>query len=458
MYFASILGVLVSTTSASATPSHDPALSHVIGESLTQTQAYERLEYLSDMIGPRLSGSQNLKKSLKWAEQELKNDHLDRVWTEKVMVPHWVRGKESAQLTHPVKRPLRILGLGGSVGTKGKGLVAPVLVVESFDELDARSKEVKGKIVLFNRAMDMTKAPFAAYGEMYPYRANSAARAAKYGAVGVLVRSLASKSLYTPHTGGMRYEDGVKKIPAAAITVEDAGLLARLSKRGLVKVNLRMGAKTYPDAPSVNVIGEIRGSEKPDEIILVGGHIDSWDVGSGSHDDGSGVVVAMEALAVIKRLGLKPKRTIRVVLFTNEENGLQGGYTYAQNHLKENHVVAIEADAGAGKPMGFRVQAGDGALTLTKELAAPLRGLGIETFSEGGAGADLIPLTRAGVAGLGLKPDGTGYFELHHTRADTFDKISFEHLSHQVATVAGMVWILSESSQALPRAKPVAGK
>jgi Zn-dependent M28 family amino/carboxypeptidase len=277
------------------------------------------------------------------------------------MVPHWVRGAEAGAIVEPIQRDMVVLGLGGTVATPKGGITAPIVAVSSWDELAAKGDQVKGKIVLY----DVPMGPYDAdknethYGDVVPFRWAGASNAAKLGAVAVLVRSVTAHSLRTPHTGAMGYTDGVPKIPALAVTVEDATLLHRLADEGEVKVHLLASGKLLPDAPSANVIGELKGKEKPDEVVVIGGHIDSWDVGQGAHDDGAGIVTCMQALATIKALGLTPRRTIRVVLFTNEENGLRGGKGYAEQHKDElaKHVAALESDLGAYPPLGFEVLA-----------------------------------------------------------------------------------------------------
>jgi carboxypeptidase Q len=291
----------------------------IIKASLKDSATYDRLSELCDTFGPRFSGSKNLEDAIDWILNEMKNDNLDNVHAEGVLVPHWVRGEESAELMVPHRKNLNMLGLGGSISTPRTGICAEVLVVKDFNELEERKAEAKGKIVLFN-------AEFTSYGKTVQYRYSGASEAAKVGAVASLIRSVGPYSMDTPHTGVMKYEDGVRKIPHAAITVEDAMMLQRMQDRGQkIVVKLKMSAKMFPDAKSRNVIAEIRGSEKPEEIVVIGGHIDSWDVGQGAMDDAGGCMVAWDALNVIQSLGLKPKRTIRCVLWTNEENGLGGG-------------------------------------------------------------------------------------------------------------------------------------
>ncbi len=292
----------------------------IIGAALTDDTAYRRLAYLGDRIGHRLSGSAQLERAIEWAVAEMKKDRLDNVRTEKVMVPHWVRGAESLELLEPASttRDLAMLGLGGSVGTAPEGLTAEAVVVRTFDELDALGEKVRGKIVVYN-------APFTEYGATVQYRGAGPSRAARYGAVAALVRSVGPVSLQTPHTGSLRYDEAQPRIPAAAVTIEAAEMMQRMQARGeTIRLRLKMEAKFRPDAESANVVAELKGRERPEEIVLVGGHFDSWDVGQGAHDDGGGCMVAWEAIRLLKKLNLRPRRTIRAVLFTNEENGLRG--------------------------------------------------------------------------------------------------------------------------------------
>jgi Iap family predicted aminopeptidase len=324
----------------------------ILAAALTDEGAWQKLSYLCDHIGHRVSGSPQLERAVAWAAEQMKADGLENVRLQPVKVPHWVRGRESAEVLEPVHKPLAMLGLGLSVGTPPEGITAPVVAVRSFAELEALGLEkVAGKLVLYD-------VPWQGYGRTVEYRRIGPSRAAKLGAVGVLLRSVASSSLYTPHTGLTEYEADAPKIPAAAITVEDAAWIGRLVCEGVeVKVRLQMDAQRLPDADSANVIGEIVGSEKPDEVVVIGGHIDSWDVGQGANDDGAGTVVSMQALALLHRLGLRPRRTLRVVLWTSEENGIYGGEAYHKAMVEAgtvaNHVAAIEADSGGERPIGF---------------------------------------------------------------------------------------------------------
>jgi carboxypeptidase Q len=341
-----------------------------------------------------------------------------------------------------------MLGLGGSIATPPGGITADVFVVSTFTELTQKAAQARGKIVLFD-------APFTSYGETVQYRARGAVAAAQVGAVAALVRSVTPFSMRTPHTGGMSYDSTVRRIPTAAITVEDAQMLHRLQDRGeRIRVKLTMSARMLPDAPSRNVMGEIVGSEKPDEVVVFGGHIDSWDVGRGAMDDGGGVVVAWEAVKLLHRLGLKPRRTIRVVGWTNEENGGRGGQGYRDAHKADvdKHMLAIESDGGVFKPQGFSFAGSDAAMEIVKQIATLLDRIDAGAIVRGGAGADVGPIVALGVPGLGLNVDGTKYFWYHHTEADTIEKLDAHEMALCVATMAVMAYVVADMPEPLPRA------
>ena len=419
----------------------------IIDKAMSDSQGYDRLGEMLDTFGPRFSGSTNLEKSLEWIIDEMKKDGLDNVHGEEVMVPKWIRGKESAAMTAPWKKDLAILGLGGSVGTGSKGLSGELLVVNSFEDLKARASEAKGKIILYN-------VPFTTYGETVQYRYRGASEAAKVGGIASLIRSVGPYSMNTPHTGTSAYEDGVKKIPHAAITLEDAAMMGRMSTRGItIKVSLYMEGRFVDDAPSQNVMGEIIGSEYPNEVIVLGGHIDSWDVGQGAHDDGGGCVASWQAVKLIKDLGLKPKRTIRAVMWTNEENGLRGGNAYRDTHFDEldNHILAMESDAGVFKPSGFGFSGPDESLKILQDIGTLLYRIDSGKITKGGGGADIGPIMREGVPGMGLKVDGSRYFWYHHTNADTFDKVDKDEFNRCVASMAVMAYVVADMDMKLPR-------
>ena len=426
---------------------HKKNADFIINRSMADSQGYDRLGEMLDTFGPRLSGSTNLEKTLEWIKDEMAKDGLDNVRGEDVMVPKWVRGKESATMTSPWEKELDILGLGGSVGTGTKGVKGEVLVVSSFDDLKAKSSMAKGKIILYN-------VPFTTYGETVQYRYRGASEAAKAGGIASLVRSVGPYSMNTPHTGTSAYEDGVKKIPHAAITLEDAAMMGRMSARGLtIKVSLYMEAKSFGDVLSQNVMGEIVGSEYPDEVIVLGGHIDSWDAGQGAHDDGGGCVAAWQAVKLIKDLGLKPKRTIRAVMWTNEENGLRGGEAYRDEHFNQldNYILAMESDAGVFKPSGFGFTGSDEAFKILQDIGTLLKRIESGVITKGGGGADIGPIMREGVPGMGLKVDGSKYFWYHHTEADTFDKVDKDEFNRCVASMAVMAYVVADMDDRLPR-------
>ncbi len=434
----------------------ETAVSTILGDALRDDRAYQRLAWLSDRIGARLSGSDSLERAIEWAVAEMRADGVDRVWTEPVMVPHWVRGEESAKIVAPREQRLEVLALGGTIGTPSGGLTAEVIEVEDFDGLEKLGDAVSGKIVLFNKEIFRNGGPDGkqGYGSAAGLRVHGAIRASKQGAVAMLLRSLGTADYNLPHTGMMRYEDGVEKIPAAAVAAEDAGLIHRLLAAGeTVRVHLKIGAQTLPDAESHNVIGDVRGREKPEEIVLIACHLDSWDVGTGAVDDGFGCVVVMEALRILAALDPPPRRTVRGVLFTNEENGLGGARNYAEVHSDElaRHVAAIECDSGAGAPRGFGVTAGPGGVEMITELVAPLAHIGADEVRPSGGGADISVLRAAQVPLMNVWQDTTHYFDYHHTRADTLDKVDPAALAKNVAAMAVMAWQLAESEIPLPR-------
>ena len=437
-------------TRASTVASYRDVAAKIIETARKDRTAYARLAELTDGIGARLSGSPELTRAIAWAVSTLKADGHE-VRTEKVMVPHWVRGAEEASLSAPIARRLSILGLGGTIATPKGGITAPVVVVKSFDDLDARAADIKGKIVLFDVPMPaFSDDKGSGYGDVAPYRGIGASRAAKHGAVAALVRSVTAHSLRTPHTGSMFYLPDMPRIPAAAVTVEDAPLISRLAAKGPVSIKLRLDNQHLPDAESANVIAELRGREKPDEIVLIGAHLDSWDVGQGAHDDGAGCVMVMQALSVLKQLGLQPRRTIRVVLFTNEENGLRGARAYVEAHKAEldKHVLAFESDIGGYAPRGFGIEASKDALprviARTREIGTLMAPLGVTRIAEGHAGSDVGGLVEAGVPGLGLLTDHKTYFDIHHTDADTLDKVDPAALADNVAAVAILAYVVAD--------------
>jgi carboxypeptidase Q len=453
--YVRVLATLILLAGAGPAAAQDPiadryrgTADRLIAAATADSAAFARLTLLTDAFGHRFSGSESLERAIDWILTEMRADSLENVRGEPVMVPRWVRGNESLRLLAPRPRSLPMLGLGGSVATPPEGLTADVLVVGSFDELRERSAEARGKIVLFD-------VPFTTYGQTVAYRANGAVEAARAGAVGSLVRSVTPYSQQTPHTGGMRYDSAVTRIPHAAITVEDATMMRRMQERGeRVRVNLTMSARTLPDVQSRNVVAELRGSERPDEVVVLGGHIDSWDVGTGAMDDAGGSVAAWEAVKLMRRLGLRPRRTVRVVLWTNEENGLRGANAYREAHRAEleGHVLAIESDAGVFRPTGFNFTGSDSAFAIVRSIGALLAPIGADTVTRPGGGADIGPLMALGVPGMGLAVDGTRYFWYHHTDADTIDKLDPAEVARCVAALAVMAFIVADLPDPLPRA------
>ncbi len=433
---------------------HGAAVDRIIAASLENDGAWAKLEYLCQDIGHRLSGSASLDRAIGWSVEAMKRDGHENVGAERVMVPKWVRGRESVAMVSPRWQPIRMLGLGGSVATPPEGITAPVVVVEDEEQLEALGEDgAKGKIVLFdNRMPAYDRETGSGYGQTVRFRVHGARLAAAKGAVASLVRSVTAHSLNTPHTGGMRYGDAERKIPHAAITTEGADLIHGLTKRGReVTLRLHMEARDDGFVPSANVVGELRGRERPDEVVVIGGHIDSWDVGQGAHDDGTGCVIPMEAITVLRRLGLRPRRTIRVVLWTNEENGLGGAREYARVHADElpKTVAAIESDSGGFAPRGFSVDMADDEkeALAAKQLAAIvslLEDVGATESRAGFSGADVSPMTPHGVPTMGLWVEGDKYFDYHHTDADTLDKVDPDELRRCVATMAVGAYILAE--------------
>jgi carboxypeptidase Q len=410
--------------------------------------AWDRVAEITDTYGQRLSGSANLTRAIAWAQEAMKKDGLDNVHTERVMVPRWVRGNESLEIVEPPQHHVPMIGLGGSVATPAAGVEADVMIVSNGDELNKRAAEAKGKIVLFN-------VPYTNYGETVQYRSGGASMAARLGAVAALVRAVGPMGLRTPHTGGMNYADGVAKIPTAAIPAEDANRVQRLINRGLkVRMRLKMEAHFEPDAESFNVVGEIRGSEKPDEIVLVGGHFDSWDPGMGASDDAVGCVVTWEAARLMKKLNIRPKRTVRVVLFTNEENGTRGGNGYRDQHSAEaaQHVLSVESDSGVFAPARIGFTGSDAARKVMSEIMALLAPLGMAEISGSGGGADIGPISTLGkVPMLAYSGDSNKYFTIHHTPADTIERIEPQEVSKAAAALAAVIYVVADMPQSLPK-------
>jgi hypothetical protein len=431
---------------------HSQFIKKIYNEALSSGESYERLDYLSNQIGGRLSGSINYERSVKWGKEELDLIGLDSVWLQPVMTPKWVRG--APEYAHIESSPgntisVPIAALGGSISTPSIGISSNVIEVKSFDELNNIGKDsINGKIIFFNRKLDPTLInTFQSYGGSVNQRTQGAAIAAKLGAIGVIVRSMTTTLDDYPHTGSMYY-DGLtlnERIPAAAISTNGAELLSSmLSLNPNIKFFFRQNSKNFPDVLSYNVIGQIDGTERSDEIIVVGGHLDSWDLGDGSHDDGAGIVQSMEVLRILKNLNYNPKRTIRVVLFANEENGLRGGNKYAELAKKNNesHFFALESDAGGFTPRGFSFDTSESEFNSLKEFEKLFNQYGIDNFIIGGSGADIGPLKDGKVILAGLRPDPQRYFDYHHAASDTFDKINKRELELGAAAMTALVYLL----------------
>ncbi len=442
------LGVPLVAPAQSLTDQYRETASRIIGAALVDEDGWRKLAYLCDRIGNRLSGSAQFDAAVRWSVDTMKKDGLMNVRTLPVKVPHWVRGDESVSIVAPIRRPLAMLGLGGSVATPAGGIEAEVVAVSSFDELERLGREkVAGRIVLFD-------VPFEGYRKTVVYRSIGASRAAGLGAVAVLLRSVGPVSLQTPHTGSLDYQEGMPRIPAAAITIEGATLIRRLINSGeTVRARLRMEARMLPDAEGANVIGEIPGREKPEEVVVLGGHLDSWDVGEGAQDDGVGCVAALQAVELLNQLALKPRRTVRLVFWANEENGVRGGQAYREwaGGAARLHTAAIEMDSGSEQPIGFGLglpplpaAVAERAFRRAEEILALLDGIGASHLARTGGDTDIGPLMSAGVPGFGLETVMEHYFEWHHTNADTLDKVDKQCFRKNMAALAVLAYVLAD--------------
>ncbi len=428
-------------------------LKRIYNEVLTNGKCYANLDYLSNKIGGRLSGSPQAQQAVEYTYKLLKDYNFDTIYLQEVMVPHWVRGaKEEGFIIHGKQKiRVRICALGNSIATSEKGLQAPIIEVQNFKELEQLGVEnIKGKIVFFNRPMNPTHITTgSAYGEAGNQRGRGAIEAARYGAVGVVVRSLTLANDTNPHTGMMGYRDTITKIPACAISTVDADQLSQLLKlRSAIPVSFyfKQTCQMLPDVLSYNVIAETRGTEKPEEIIIAGGHLDSWDNGDGAHDDGAGVVQSIEALRLLKQLGYAPKRTIRCVLFMNEENGVRGGEKYAAiaKQLNQKHIAAIESDAGGFTPRGFGIENNAAAIEHMQPWIPLFKPYSIDYIKQGHGGTDIEPLANNGTVLIGYIPDSQRYFDYHHTAIDTFDKVNKRELELGAAAISSLLYLLSE--------------
>ena len=431
---------------------------------LSSDYAYRQVAHLANNIGPRLTGSAQAAKAVEYVAGELKAIGCE-VQLEKVSVPHWVRGEETAALiqfpgmAEGTSQKIILCALGGSVATPKEGIIAEVVAVKNFDELKALPRDkVAGKIVVFSYPFDKQMAAQGhsgqAYGEAVEYRSDGPSAAARQGAVACLIRSVGGADYRIPHTGQTKYADDAPKVPAGAVTSEDADLIVDLVKQGPVKMKLVLTPQTLPNIESANVIGDIKGSEHPEQVVIVSGHLDSWDLGTGAIDDGAGVAVSMEAANLIQKLHLNPKRTIRVIAWMNEENGLAGAKQYAKEHEKDwaNHFAAMETDSGADHPVGLHIKAKPEVKAMLKAVSSILQesGAGALELSES-AGADIGPMEKAGVPAFAPIQDGRFYFNFHHTAADTLDKINPKHLAENSAVVAVWAYAMANAEQALPR-------
>lgn len=447
--FASLL--LLSAISASGQKEDSLMIRKIADDILTNGKAYEYLRVLCKTVGGRVAGSPQMLKAEAWGVKSLQDAGADKVWLQECMVPHWVRGaKEQAWFTIGGKNtPIDVLALGNSLGSSAKGVNAPVMLVNSFEELEQRKDEVKGKIVFYNyKFNDKFVRTFQAYGDASKYRGQGASRAAKYGAVAVLVRSMSHAADNNPHTGAMNYDTAYSKIPAAAVGLKDADKLAQaIANNKNVSVFLKTNAQLLPDVKGHNVIGELVGTEFPDQIITIGGHLDSWDPGEGAHDDGAGCVHSIEVLRALKAIGYRPKRTIRIVLFANEENGLRGGTKYAEDAKarNENHYFALESDAGGFTPRGFGFSVKPEQLAKVQQWAALFAPYGVSELTAGGGGADIGPLGRTfGTPMSGYVPDSQRYFDIHHARSDVFENVNKRELELGAVNMAALIYLVDK--------------
>ncbi len=430
--------------------SYTAAANGILKSGLTRMGAYKVLKELTSKVGARLSGSPQAAKAVEWGRKVMGEMGFQNVHLEPVMVPHWVRGPvEDARLLGPrgINRKLHICALGGSIATPPGGVTGEVIEVKSFEQLRALGDSAKGKIVFFNRPFDQTKFnTFEAYGGAVDQRGRGAVEAAKVGGVAAIVRSMSSRIDYVPHTGAMQYVDSVTKIPTAAVSTRDADIIDSLLASGeKVMLRLKLSCKQLPDVESANVVGELVGTEHPEEVIVVGGHLDSWDKGQGAHDDGAGCAQSIEALRLLKEMALKPRRTIRAVLFMNEENGLAGGKAYAaKDRPGEKPIAAIETDAGGFTPRGFGVQADSEVFEKIARWDFLFKGMDADRIVRGGGGADISPLARKGIPMIGLRVDEQRYFDYHHSDSDTFDKVNERELELGAIAISILSYTLAQ--------------
>ena len=447
IFFLLIVGFAASSSAQKEDSLFIKSLSDYI---LTKGQAYENLRHLTKQIGQRLSGSAGMYKAEAWGLKTMKEAGADNAYLQACMVPHWVRGGKDEATARPARgqyKNLDVLALGNSLGST-KPITAQVIEVKNFDELEARKNDVKDKIVFYNYPFNQTFIKtFEAYGDAVQYRGAGASRAAKYGAQAVIVRSMSESTDNIPHTGSLRYDSAYAKIPAVAIGLQDADWLSNELKDGAVSVTLSTHGKFFPDTIGHNVIGELKGSEFPNEYITVGGHLDSWDPAEGAHDDGAGVVQTIEVLRALKTLGYKPKRTIRFVLFANEENGLRGGTKYAEEAQAkgEKHIFSLESDEGGFTPRGFGLTGSDAQFQKLLSWQPLLTRYGASEMSRGGGGSDIGPLNRTqGTPTAGLSPDSQRYFDYHHARNDVFEAVNKRELELSAVNMAALIYLVDK--------------
>lgn len=454
LYSILLFGCLIVNDSYAQSNNDDSLfIRKIYDEVLSNGYAYDDLRSLCKDVGARLSGSSEAEMAVIWGKQKLDRFGFDSVYLQEVMVPHWERGTaESAwySVKNGERKKVKILALGGSIGTNGL-LSADLVIFKHIDELiEAKEADVTGKIVLLNQPMDEKQInTFRSYGACYPLRNQGAVEAAKKGAVAVIIRSLAMPIDDHPHTGSMHYDDDVKKIPAAALSTRDCELIAQESVHGALQFHFEMDCRNYPDVKSYNVIAELRGSEKPNEYITFGGHLDSWDTGEGAHDDGAGIVHAMEALRVLKSLNYRPKHSLRAVFFMNEENGNMGGKTYAKQAIanKEKHIAAIESDRGGFSPRGFHCDGNEQQVDLLRSFAPSFKPYELLEFDKGYGGVDISPLKGEyeGIPLFGLVPDSQRYFDFHHAESDVFENVNKRELELGAGALASLVYLLDQN-------------
>ncbi len=453
LFFLIILTAAVTAQSDSLEQRDRKMIRSIFDEALRSGESYQLLDYLCNQIGPRLSGSENAAKAVEWTRKVMTDFGFDRVFLQSVLVPHWERGeKETAEIVYPDGRreALNMLAIGGSVPTPATGITAEVVEVHSLEEVRELGREkIAGKIVFYNRAFDQTVIHTGAgYGGVVDQRVYGASRAAELGAAAVVIRSATSAFDDAPHTGTLVYVDSLPKIPAGALGVQSAiKLSSMLEKNPNLKLMLKINSKWHPDAPSHNVVGELRGTEQPDKIILVGGHLDSWDVGQGAHDDGAGCMHAIGALRTLQKLGYKPRHTLRAVMFMNEENGNRGGEKYAELAVanKESHLILIESDAGGFTPRSFGVTAADSTIEKMSQWASLFPAETICNFKKGGGGVDIRPLHKAdGTPMIGFRPDSQRMFDVHHSANDTFDSVNRRELELGTASIAALIYLIDQ--------------